>query len=74
MIIFLSGIWGIFLNKKNIFIMLMLIELMLLAINLNFLVFFVYLDDMMGQLFSLFVLTVVVAESTIGLAFLAITF
>jgi len=74
MIIFLLGIWGIFLNKKNIFIMLMLIELMLLAINLNFLVFFVYLDDMMGQLFSLFVLTVVVAESTIGLAFLVITF
>jgi len=54
--------------------MLMLIELMLLAINLNFLVFFVYLDDMMGQLFSLFVLTVVVAKSTIGLAFLVITF
>jgi NADH-quinone oxidoreductase subunit K len=54
--------------------MLMLIELMLLAINLNFLVFFVYLDDMMGQLFSLFVLIVAVAESIIGLAFLVITF
>jgi NADH-quinone oxidoreductase subunit K len=62
--------WGIFLNKKKILI----IVLMLLAVNLNFLVFFVYLNDMMGQLFALFVLTVVVAKSTIGLTILVITF
>jgi NADH:ubiquinone oxidoreductase subunit K len=74
MILFLLGIWGIFLNRKNILIMLMSIELMLLAINLNFLVFSVYLDDMMGQLFALFVLTVAVAESVIGLVLLVITF
>ena len=74
MILFLLGIWGIFLNRKNILIMLMSIELMLLAVNLNFLVFSVYLDDMMGQLFALFVLTVAAAESAIGLALLVITF
>jgi NADH-ubiquinone oxidoreductase chain 4L len=54
--------------------MLMSIELMLLAVDLNFLVFSVYLDDMMGQLFALFVLTVAAAESAIGLAILVITF
>jgi NADH-ubiquinone oxidoreductase chain 4L len=54
--------------------MLMSIELMLLAVNLNFLVFSVYLDDMMGQLFALFVLTVAAVESAIGLALLVITF
>lgn len=48
MIFFFLGIWGIFLNRKNIFIMLMLIELMLFVVDLNFLVFLVYLDDMMG--------------------------
>lgn len=74
MIIFLLGIWGIFLNRRNIIIMLMSIELMLLAVNLNFLVFSVYLDDMMGQLFALLVLTVAAAESAIGLAILVITF
>jgi len=74
MILFLLGIWGIFLNRKNILIMLMSIELMLLAVDLNFLVFSVYLDDMMGQLFALFVLTVAAAESAIGLAILVITF
>nr|YP_008816047.1 NADH dehydrogenase subunit 4L [Closterium baillyanum]AGZ90244.1 NADH dehydrogenase subunit 4L [Closterium baillyanum] len=74
MILFLLGIWGIFLNRKNVLIMLMSIELMLLAVNLNFLVFSVYLDDMMGQLFALFILTVAAAESAIGLAILVITF
>lgn len=74
MILFLVGIWGIFLNRKNILIMLMSIELMLLAVNLNFLVFSVQLDDMMGQIFALFVLTVAAAESAIGLAILVITF
>ena len=53
MILFLLGIWGIFLNRKNIIVMLMSIELMLLAVNLNFLLFSVYLDDLIGQLFAL---------------------
>lgn len=72
MILFLLGIWGIFLNRKNIIIMLMSIELMLLAVNLNFLVFSVYLDDMLGQLFSLLIFTVAAAESAIGLALLVV--
>jgi len=70
--LFLLGIWGIFLNRKNILVMLMSIELMLLAVNLNFLVFSVYLDDVMGQLCALFVLTVAAAESAIGLALLVV--
>jgi NADH-quinone oxidoreductase subunit K len=70
--LFLLGIWGIFLNRKNIIIMLMSIELMLLAVNFNFLIFSVYLDDLMGQIFSLFILTVAAAESSIGLALLVI--
>ena len=72
MILFLLGIWGIFLNRKNIIIMLMSIELMLLAVNLNFLIFSVYLDDIMGQLFALLILTVAAAESAIGLALLVV--
>ena len=72
MILFLLGIWGIFLNRKNIIIMLMSIELMLLAVNLNFLIFSVYLDDLIGQLFALLVLTVAAAESAIGLALLVV--
>ena len=70
--LFLLGLWGIFLNRKNIIVMLMSIELMLLAVNSNFLVFSVYLDDILGQLFSLFILTVAAAESSIGLALLVI--
>jgi NADH-quinone oxidoreductase subunit K len=72
MTLFLLGIWGIFLNRKNIIIMLMSIELMLLAVNMNFLFFSVYLDDLIGQLFALLVLTVAAAESAIGLALLVI--
>ena len=72
MILFLLGIWGLYLNRKNIILMLMSIELMLLAVNLNFLVFSVYLDDMMGRLFALLVLTVAAAESAIGLALLVV--
>lgn len=72
MILFLLGIWGIFLNRKNIIVMLMSIELMLLAVNLNFLVFSVYLDDLLGQLFALLILTVAAAESAIGLALLVV--
>ena len=72
MSLFLLGIWGIFMNRKNILVMLMSIELMLLAVNMNFLVFSVYLDDVLGQVFALFVLTVAAAECAIGLALLVI--
>lgn len=71
-ILFLLGIWGIFFNRKNIIIMLMSIELMLLAVNLNFVLFSVYLDDLVGQMFALLVLTVAAAESAIGLALLVV--
>lgn len=71
-ILFLIGILGIFLIKKNIIIILMSIELMLLAININFVIFSVYLDDVKGQIFSLFILTVAAAESAIGLAILVV--
>jgi NADH-quinone oxidoreductase subunit K len=70
--LFLIGISGIFLNRKNIIILLMSIELMLLAINLTFIVFSVFLDDVVGQVFALFVLTVAAAESAIGLALLVV--
>mmetsp|Transcript_31560 Transcript_31560/g.80373 ORF Transcript_31560/g.80373 Transcript_31560/m.80373 type:complete len:103 (+) Transcript_31560:44-352(+) len=70
--LFLIGLSGIFLNRKNIIILLMSIELMLLAINLNFIVFSVFLDDILGQLFALLILTVAAAESAIGLAILII--
>jgi|TARA_B110000977_G_scaffold37087_1_gene49839 NADH-quinone oxidoreductase subunit K len=68
--LYLLGIWGIVLNRKNIIILLMSIELMLLSINLNFVTFSVFLDDLVGQVFALFVLTVAAAESAIGLAIL----
>jgi len=71
-ILFLIGLSGIFLNRKNIIIMLMSIELMLLAINFNFIVFSIFLDDILGQLFALLILTVAAAESAIGLAILVI--
>ena len=70
--IFLLGIYGIFLNRKNVIIMLMSLELMLLAINLNFVLFSVYLDDIIGQIFALLILTVAGAESAIGLALLVV--
>lgn len=70
--LFLLGMCGIFLNRKNILIMLMSIELMLLAVNFNFIIFSVYLDDVVGQVFSLFILTVAAAESAIGLAILLV--
>ena len=72
MTLFLLAIWGIFLNRRNIIIMLMSIELMLLAVNLNLLLFSVCLDDLVGQLFALLVLTVAAAESAIGLALLVV--
>ncbi len=72
LILFLIGILGIFLIKKNIIIILMSIELMLLSININFVIFSVYLDDVTGQVFALFVLTIAAAESAIGLAILVV--
>jgi NADH-quinone oxidoreductase subunit K len=71
-ILFILGITGIYLNRKNIIIMLMSIELMLLSVNLNFIIYSTYLDDIMGQVFALYVLTVAAAESAIGLAILVV--
>jgi len=68
LILFLIGLCGLMLNRRNLIIMLMSIELMLLAINLNFITFSIFLDDIMGQMFALFILTVAAAESAIGLA------
>lgn len=66
--LFCIGLFGIILNRQNIIIILMSIELLLLSINLNFLYFSVFLDDIIGQIFSLLILTVAAAESAIGLA------
>jgi NADH-quinone oxidoreductase subunit K len=68
--LFFTGILGIVTNQRSILLILMCIELMLLSVNLNFVVFSVYLDDAYGQIFSLFILTVAAAESAIGLAVL----
>jgi len=73
-ILFVIGIFGVFLNKKNIIIILMSIELMLLSVNINFVAFSSYLNDIMGQIFSLLILTVAAAEAAIGLAILVIYF
>ena len=73
-ILFTLGIFGIFLNRKNVIILLMAIELMLLAVNLNFVAFSYYLGDMHGQVFVFFILTVAAAESAIGLAILVTLF
>lgn len=69
-ILFSIGVLGIAFNRKNILIVLMSIELMLLAVNINFVVFSVFVDDLMGQVFALYVITVAAAESAIGLAIL----
>lgn len=71
-ILFLIGVLGLVLNRKNILITLMSIELMLLAINLNFVIFSIYLDDITGYVFVLFILTIAAAESAVGLAILTI--
>jgi len=70
--LFLIGVLGLVLNRKNILITLMSIELMLLAINLNFIIFSIYLDDLAVYVFVLFILTIAAAESAIGLAILTI--
>ena len=73
-ILFALGIFGIFLNRKNVIIILMAIELMLLAVNLNFIAFSSFMGDMGGQVFVFFILTVAAAESAIGLAILVLLF
>ncbi|MFD2261302.1 NADH-quinone oxidoreductase subunit NuoK [Lacibacterium aquatile] len=73
-ILFTLGIFGIFLNKRNIIIILMSVELMLLAVNINLVTFSTHLQDMAGQVFALFVLTVAAAEAAIGLAILVTYF
>ena len=73
-ILFTLGIFGIFLNRKNVIIILMSIELMLLAVNINLVAFSAYLGDLVGQVFAMFVLTVAAAESAVGLAILVAFF
>ena len=73
-ILFTIGVLGIFLNKKNVIIILMSIELILLAVNINFIAFSVYLGDISGQIFAMFILTVAAAEAAIGLAILVVFF
>ena len=70
--LFVIGIFGIFLNRKNIIVILMSIELMLLAVNINMVAFSAYLGDLAGQIFTLFILTVAAAEAAIGLAILVV--
>ena len=73
-ILFAISIVGIFLNRRNVIILLMAIELMLLAVNMNFIAFSSFRDDMAGQVFVFFILTVAAAESAIGLAILVLLF
>lgn len=69
-VLFTIGVFGIFLNRKNVIIILMSVELILLAVNINFVAFSAFLNDLVGQIFALFVLTVAAAEAAIGLAIL----
>jgi len=73
-LLFVIGIFGIFLNRKNVIVILMSIELMLLAVNINLVAFSAHLGDLVGQVFTLFVLTVAAAEAAIGLAILVCFF
>jgi NADH-quinone oxidoreductase subunit K len=73
-IVFSIGVVGVFLNRKNLIVLLMAIELMLLAVNMNFVAFSHFLDDMGGQVFVFFILTVAAAEAAIGLAILVVLF
>jgi NADH-quinone oxidoreductase subunit K len=72
--LFVIGIFGLFLNRKNVIILLMSIELMLLAVNINLVAFSAFLGDLTGQVFTMFVLTVAAAEAAIGLAILVVFF
>ncbi len=73
-LLFTMGIFGIFLNRKNVIIILMCIELMLLAVNINFVAFSSFMGDLTGQIFTMFILTVAAAEAAIGLAILVVFF
>ena len=73
-ILFTLGVFGIFINRKNVIVILMSVELILLAVNINFLAFSQATGDLMGQIFALFVLTVAAAEAAIGLAILVVFF
>ncbi|WP_440410231.1 NADH-quinone oxidoreductase subunit NuoK [Neorhizobium petrolearium] len=71
-ILFMLGVFGIFLNRKNVIIILMSVELILLSVNLNMVAFSSFLNDIVGQVFALFILTVAAAEAAIGLAILVV--
>ena len=71
-VLFFIGVLGLVLNRKNILITIMSLEIILLSVNLNFVIFSVYLDDVVGQIFVLFVLTIAATESVIGLALLTV--
>jgi len=73
-ILFATGVFGIFANKKNVVIIMMSIELMLLAVTINMVAFSAYLQDMVGQIFTMFILTVAAAEAGIGLAIVVVFF
>ncbi|RVU03780.1 NADH-quinone oxidoreductase subunit NuoK [Novosphingobium umbonatum] len=73
-ILFVLGVLGIFLNRKNIIVILMAIELILLSVNINFVAFSAFLHDLVGQIFAMFVLTVAAGEAAVGLAILVIYF
>ena len=73
-IIFTIGVVGIFLNRKNVIVILMSIELILLAVNINLVAFSIFINDLSGQLFTLFILTVAAAEAAIGLAIIVVYF
>ena len=73
-VLFVTGVFGIFVNRKNVIIILMSIELMLLAVNVTFVAFATHLNDLAGQVFTIFVLTVAAAEAAIGLAILVVFF
>ena len=73
-IIFTIGIVGIFLNRKNVIVILMSIELILLAVNINLVSFSIFINDLSGQIFTLFILTVAAAEAAIGLAIIVVYF
>lgn len=73
-ILFTLGVFGIFLNRKNVIVILMSVELLLLAVNINFVAFSAFLGDLVGQIFALLILTVAAAEAAIGLAILVVFF
>lgn len=73
-LLFIIGIFGVFMNRKSVIVILMSVELILLAVNINFIAFAAHLQDMVGQVFALFILTVAAAEAAIGLAILVVFF